>query len=86
MNLNGEVLEEAEQFKYLGSQTGREGVEADVSFRVGEARRAAGTLRKLRKNGGLGVEIKMLYEGIIVPTALNSTGGGGGFCYRGRIC
>ena len=42
------MLEEVDHFKYLGSQIGRErGVEVDVSFMVGEARRAAGTVRKL---------------------------------------
>ena len=50
LSLNGEMLEEVDHFKYLGPQTGREGgVEVDVSFsfRVGEAKRAAGTIRKL---------------------------------------
>ena len=38
---------------------------------MGEAGRAAGTVRKLWKNGGLEVEAKrMLYEEIVVPTAL----------------
>ena len=54
--LNGKMLQKVDHFKYLGSQIGREGgVEVDVSFRVGEARMAAGTVRKLWKNGGLGV-------------------------------
>ena len=44
-------------------------MEVDIRFRVGEARRAAGTVRKLWLNGGLGMEAKMLYEGIVVPTA-----------------
>ena len=40
-------------------------MEVDGSFRVGgggggEARKAAGTIRKLWKNGSLGVEAKML--------------------------
>ena len=55
----------------LGLQIVREGgVEVDISLRVGEDRRAAGTVRKLWKNGGLGVVAKMLYEGVVVPTAL----------------
>ena len=64
------MLEEVDHFKYSGSWIGREGgVEVDVSFK--EARRAAGTVRKLWKNGGLGVEAKMmLYEGVVVPMAL----------------
>ena len=44
------------------------GVEVGVSFRVGEAIRAAGTLRKLWKNGGLAVEAKkLLYNGKLYP-------------------
>ena len=43
-------------------------MEVDVGFRIGEAKRAAG-IRKLWKNGGMGVKAKkMLYEG--VDTAL----------------
>ena len=73
MSLN-EMLEEVDHFKYLGSQIGREGgVEIDVSFRVGEARRAASTVKKLWKNGGLGVEVKKVFEGVVVPTALYGT-------------
>ena len=72
--LNVELLDEVGHFKYLGIgvQIGGEGgVEVDISFRVGEARRAARTVRKLWMNGGLGVETKMmLCEGIVVPTAL----------------
>ena len=41
-----------------------------LAFRVGEARRATGTGRKLCKNGGLGMDVEMmLYEGIVVPTS-----------------
>ena len=70
--LNGELLEEVNQFKYLGAQIGRRGgVEDDVLWRVGEARKAAGTVKSLWKNGGLGMGAKkMLYEGIVVPTAM----------------
>ena len=54
VSLNGVMLEEAEHFKYLVTQIGREGgVKMDVSFSVGEARRAVGTVRKMWKNGGL---------------------------------
>ena len=57
MSLNGEMLEEVDHFEHLGSQIGREGgEEVVVSFRVGEAGRAAGTVRKLWKNGGLRVK------------------------------
>ena len=72
VSLNGELLEEVDKFKYLGAQIGkRGGVEDDVSWRVGEARKAAGTVKNLWKNVGLGMNAKrMLYEGIVVPTAL----------------
>ena len=47
MILNREMLEEVEHFKYLRSQICREGeVAVHVSLRVGEASRAAGTVRK----------------------------------------
>ena len=70
MSLNGEMLEEVDHFKYLGSRIGREGG-VGARFRVGEAKRAAGIVRKLWRNGGLGVEArKMLYKGVVVPTAL----------------
>ena len=46
-------------------------MKVDVSFSVEKVRRAAGTVKKLLKNGGLGMEAKvMLYEGVVVPTAL----------------
>ena len=74
MSLNGELLEEVEHFKYLGLQIGREeGVEVDVNLRVGEARRATGTVVKLWKYESLGVEAKMLHEGIVAPTAVYGT-------------
>ena len=75
MSLNGEMLEEVDHSKYLESQIGREGgVEVDISFKVVEARRAAGTVRKLWKNGGLGVEARKIYEGIVVPMMLYGEG------------
>ena len=70
-SLNGEMLEDVDHLKYLGSQIGRErGTDVDVRFRVREARKTAGTVRKLWENGGLRVEAKVLYEGAVVPTAL----------------
>ena len=45
---------------------GTESWEVDVSFVFGEAKRVAGTVRKLWKNGNLGVEAKMLQEGVVV--------------------
>ena len=51
-------------------------MKVDVSFRVGETKRAAGTVRKLWKNGDLEVEAKMmLYEWITVPTTYGAETG-----------
>ena len=72
VRLNGERLEEVDSFKYLGSQIGRGGgVEEDVNFRVGEARKVAGAMKRLWRNEGMGMEAKkVLYEGVVVPTVL----------------
>ena len=41
------MLEEVDHIKYLESQIDKEGgVEVDVSFRMGEANRGAGTVKK----------------------------------------
>ena len=75
VSLHGAMLVEVEHFKYLGSQIAREGgVEVDVIFGVGGTKGAAGTVRKLWKNEGLGVKAeKMSHEEIVVPTALYVT-------------
>ena len=68
--LNGEILEEVNQFKYLGSIIAAGGgVETDVSHRISEGCKVLGGMKSLMKNRGLGMNIKkVLYERVIVPT------------------
>ena len=68
--LNGEALEEVDQFKYLGSVIAANGgVEADVRHRVNEGRKVLGALKGVMKNRGLGMNVKkVLYEKVVVPT------------------
>ena len=49
--LNGEALEEVDQFKYLGSVIAANGgVEADVHHRVNEGCKVLGALKGVMKN------------------------------------
>ena len=68
--LNGEALEEVDQFKYLGSIIAANGgVEADVSHRVSEGCKVLGAMSGVIRNKGLGMDVKRaLYEKVIVPT------------------
>ena len=67
--LNGEALEEVDQFKYLGSVIAANGgVEADVHHRVNEGCKVLGALKGVMKNRGLGK--KVLYEKVVVPTVM----------------
>ena len=70
--LNGEMLEEVDQFKYLGSVVAVSGgVEADVRHRVNEGCKVLGAVKKVMKNRGLGTDVKrVLYEKVIVPTVM----------------
>ena len=70
--LNGEALEEVDQFKYLGSVIAANGgVEADVRHRVNEGCKVLGALRGVMKNRGLGMNVKkVLYEKVVVPTVM----------------
>ena len=66
--LNGEVLEEGDQFKYLDANGG---VEADVRHRVNEGCKVLGALKGVMKNKGLGMNVKkVLYEKVVVPTVM----------------
>ena len=68
--LKGEMLEEVDCFKYLGSQVAADGrCEMDVIHRMNEGYRASGALKSVLSNRGLGAK-KCLYEGVIVPMAL----------------
>ena len=68
--LDGEALEEVDQFKYLGSIIAADGgVEADVSHRVSEGCKVLGAMNGVIRNRGLGMKVKRaLYEKVIVPT------------------
>ena len=68
--LDGEALEEVDQFKYLGSVIAANGgVEVDVSHRVSEGCKVLGAVNGVIKNRGLGMNVKrVLYEKVIVPT------------------
>ena len=70
--LNGEALEEVDQFKYLGSVIAANGgVEADVHHRVNERCKVLGALKGVMKNRGLGMNVKKaLYEKVVVPTVM----------------
>ena len=68
--LNGEALEEVDQFKYLGSVIAANGgVEADVRHRVNEGCKVLGALKGVMKNRELRMNVKkVLYEKVVVPT------------------
>ena len=70
--LDGEALEQVDQFKYLGSIIAENGgVEADVSNRVKEGSKVLGAVNGVIKNRGLGMNVKRaLYEKVIVPTVM----------------
>ena len=70
--LNGEVLDEVYQVKYLGSVIAANGgVEADVCQRVNEGCKVLGALKGVMKNRGLGMNVKKtLYEKVVVPTVM----------------
>ena len=73
--LNGEALEEVDQFKYLGSVIAANGgVEADARRRVNEGCKVLGALKGVMKNRGLGINVKkVLYEKVVVPTVMYGT-------------
>ena len=70
--MNGEALEEVDQFKYLGSVIAANGgVEADVCHRANEGCEVLGALKGVLKNRGLGMNVKkVLYEKVVVPTVM----------------
>ena len=72
VTLNGEALEEVDQFKYLGSGiAANDGVEADMHHRVDEGCKVLGALKGIMKNRGLGLNVKkVLYEKVVVPTVM----------------
>ena len=70
--LNGEVLEEVDQFRYLGSVIAANGgVEADVRHRVNEGCKVLGALKGVMKNRRLRMNVKkVLYEKVVVSTVM----------------
>ena len=63
--LNGEVLEEVDQFKYLGSVIAANGgVEADVCHRMNEGCKVLGALKRVMANRGLGMNVKTQSHGV----------------------
>jgi len=72
IRLNGEVLEEVESFRYLGSDVAANGgLEYEVKHRVNEGCKALGALRKVVNSKSMSMEAKRgLYESVIVPTVL----------------
>ena len=70
--LNGELLEEVDCFKYLGSHVAVDGrIEEEVKFRISETGRVLGGMKKVFKCRALRMNAKRrLYEGVVVPTAL----------------
>ena len=70
VTLNGEVLEEVDQFKYLGSVIAANGgVEADVRNRVNEGCKVLGAMKGIIGNRGVNMNVKrVLHERVIVPT------------------
>ena len=72
LSLNGEMLEEVDSFKYLGSIVSKNGgVVEDVISRVNEGAKVSGALSRIWKVGSFGMGIKrMMYERIVVPTVI----------------
>ncbi len=70
--LNGELLEEVQCFKYLGSHVAVDGgIEGEVKFGMNEVGNVSGGMKRVFKCTSLGVNAKRrLYEGVVVPTAL----------------
>ena len=70
--LNGEALEEVDQFKDLGSViTANGGVEADMHHRLNEGCKVLGALKGVMKNRGLRMNAKkVLYEKVVLPTVM----------------
>ena len=72
VRLNGELLEEVESFKYLGSVISKDaGVSMDVRQRVNEGAAAYGAMKSIWRVKEVGMNAKRtLYESVIVPTVI----------------
>ena len=72
VRLNGEVLEEVESFRYLGSEICRSAkMSVEVEQRMKEGMAAFGAMKSIWRVKEVGMKAKKtLYESIIVPTVL----------------
>merc|ERR1711888_251428 len=72
ITLDGAVLEEVSNFKYLGSVVDKSGsTESDVKYRLAEGAKVFGAMGQLWRTKNVGREAKkMMYEGVVVPTVL----------------
>ena len=71
LSLNGETLEDVDFYWYLVSIIGKNGGEVeDVIGRVNEGSNISGTINRLWKVRSPGVNVRMIYEGIVVPSVL----------------
>ena len=73
--LNGEALEEVNQFKYLGSVIAAYGgVEADVHHRVNEGHKVLGAFKGVLKNRVLGKDVEnVLYEKVVISPVMDGS-------------
>ena len=73
--LNGEALEEVDQFKYLGSViAANDEVEVDVRHRVNEGCKVLGALKGLMKNRGLGIVGEPTVQNLKYPEVKETLG------------
>ena len=72
ISLNGELLEEVNEFKYLGSMVASGGgMDAEVRERLSAGGKVMGGLASMWKCRGMSIEAKMcMWESIVVPTVL----------------
>ena len=72
MGLNGEVLEEVQMFKYLGSSVTAGGdVVDEVVYRINEGQKVLGAVNGVFKSRNVGLNVKDVFmKGVIVPTVL----------------
>ena len=72
IRLNGDVLEEVQMFKYLGSNVTAKGdVVDEVVYRINEGQKVLGAVNRVFKSRNVGLNVKKcVYERVIVPTVL----------------
>ena len=72
ISLNGELLEEVQMFKYLGSNVTAKGdVVDEVVYRIIEGQKELGAVNRVLKSRNVGLNVKKcVYETVIVPTVL----------------